>query len=56
MRDKEKQLLEPKYLGKELVLENISFSWKAGSKALDNCSFTIPSPGLWMIVGGYGSG
>ena len=56
MRAQEKQLLEPKYLGKGLVLENISFSWKAGSKALDNCSFHIPSPGLWMIVGGNGSG
>ena len=56
MRAQENQLLEPKYLGKGLVLENISFSWKAGSKTLDNCSFHIPSPGLWMIVGGNGSG
>jgi len=56
MRAHEKQLLEPNYLGKGLVLENISFSWKPGSKALDNCSLTIPRPGLWMIVGGNGSG
>ena len=56
MRAQEKQILESRYLGKGLVLENISFSWKAGSKALDKCSFTIPRPGLWMIVGGNGSG
>ena len=48
--------LEKKDEDKGLVLENISFSWKPGNKALNNCTFSIPRPGLWMIVGGNGSG
>ncbi len=41
---------------KQLILKNISYSWKSGSKALDKCSFSIPGPGFWMLVGGNGSG
>ncbi len=39
-----------------LFLEDVSYSWKAGIKALDHCSFSIPGPGLWMLVGANGSG
>ncbi len=56
MLGKAHKSLGAKYLGHGLVLENISFSWKAGNKALENCTFSIPRPGLWMIVGGNGSG
>ena len=41
---------------KLLDLKNINFSWPLGEKALDNCSFSIPSSGLWMLVGSNGSG
>ena len=56
MTVKKNKSLEPNYLGKGLVLENISFSWKSVNKALDKCTFSIPRPGLWMIVGANGSG
>ncbi len=39
-----------------LCLDKVSFSWPSGTKALDKCSFSIPRPGLWMIVGINGSG
>ncbi len=39
-----------------LKLEKVSFTWPGGKKALDNCSFSIPGPGLWMLVGSNGSG
>jgi len=39
-----------------LNLDKVSFSWPSGVKALDNCSFSIPRPGLWMLVGSNGSG
>ena len=39
-----------------LKLENVSFSWPAGPKIIDQCSFSIESPGLWMLVGKNGSG
>ncbi len=39
-----------------LEIENISFTWPSGEKALTNCSFSIPGPGLWMLVGRNGSG
>jgi|ETN01SMinimDraft_1059929.scaffolds.fasta_scaffold07918_4 energy-coupling factor transport system ATP-binding protein len=37
-------------------LEKVSFSWPSGIKALDQCSLSIPSSGLWMLVGANGSG
>tara|TARA_Y100001968_G_C19244072_1_gene660951 strand:- start:61 stop:774 length:714 start_codon:yes stop_codon:yes gene_type:complete len=39
-----------------LYLDRVCFSWPNGSKALDECSFSIKKPGLWMIVGKNGSG
>lgn len=39
-----------------LILQNASFSWPSGIKALDQCSFSIPGPGIWMLVGSNGSG
>ncbi len=56
MQDNKGKSLEKKDKDTGLVLENISFSWKEGNKALNNCTFSIPRPGLWMIVGGNGSG
>ncbi len=40
----------------QLTLENVCFTWPCGTKALDQCSFSIPGPGLWMLVGSNGSG
>ena len=39
-----------------LKFERVSFSWPCGTKALDRCSFQVPGPGLWMLVGSNGSG
>ncbi|MGC6482066.1 MAG: ABC transporter ATP-binding protein [Synechococcus sp.] len=39
-----------------LRLDRVSYCWPNGTRALDQCSFTIPSPGLWMLVGRNGSG
>ncbi len=39
-----------------LIVDKVSFAWPSGNKALNNCSFSINSPGLWMIVGSNGSG
>lgn len=39
-----------------LSFERVSFSWPCGTKALDRCSFRVPGPGLWMLVGSNGSG
>lgn len=39
-----------------LRCEQLNFKWATGRKALNNCSFSIPRPGLWMIVGSNGSG
>jgi len=39
-----------------LKFDRVSFSWPCGTKALDRCSFQIPGPGLWMLVGSNGSG
>ncbi len=39
-----------------LKFDQVSFSWPNGSKVLDQCSFSINKPGLWMLVGKNGSG
>ncbi len=39
-----------------LRFQKVCFSWPSGEKALDNCTFSIPGPGLWMLVGANGSG
>ena len=40
----------------DLKFENVSFSWPNGVKVLNQCSFSIEEPGLWMLVGENGSG
>ncbi|MBL6798312.1 MAG: ABC transporter ATP-binding protein [Synechococcus sp. BS307-5m-G39] len=39
-----------------LRFDRVSFCWPCGTKALDQCSIQIRSPGLWMLVGSNGSG
>jgi len=39
-----------------LVANRLGFTWPTGHRALDHCSFSIPRPGLWMLVGGNGCG
>ena len=39
-----------------LVFDRVSFSWPTGTRALHQCSFSLPGPGLWMLVGSNGSG
>ena len=39
-----------------LTVERLGFAWPNGRTALNHCTFQIPSPGLWMLVGSNGSG
>ena len=39
-----------------LEFDKVSFSWPNGVNVIDQCSFSIEKPGLWMIVGKNGSG
>ncbi len=39
-----------------LTVERLGFAWPNGLTALNHCSFQIPKPGLWMLVGSNGSG
>ena len=39
-----------------LEFDQVSFSWPNGVKVLDQCSFSIAKPDLWMLVGENGSG
>ncbi len=39
-----------------LKFEQVSFSWPNGVNVIDQCSFSILKPGLWMLVGENGSG
>ena len=39
-----------------LGFENVSFSWPNGVNVINQCSFSIKKPGLWMLVGENGSG
>ncbi len=39
-----------------LEFHNVSFSWPNGVKVINQCSFRIEKPGLWMLVGENGSG
>ena len=39
-----------------LEFDKVSFSWPNGAKVIDQCSFSIFKPGLWMLVGENGSG
>ncbi|WP_320675580.1 ABC transporter ATP-binding protein [Prochlorococcus sp. MIT 1300] len=40
----------------QLFLRKVTFAWPSGKKALVDCSFDIPGPGLWMLVGSNGCG
>ena len=40
---------------KPLTIERLRYRWPNGNSALERCSFSIPCPGLWMLVGGNGS-
>ena len=39
-----------------LQFDRVSVRWPGGTLALNQCSFTLPGPGLWMLVGSNGSG
>ncbi len=39
-----------------LEFNKVSFSWPNGAKVIDQCSFSIKKPGLWMLVGRNGCG
>ena len=39
-----------------LEFDNVSFSWPNGVNIIDQLSFSIVKPGLWMLVGENGSG
>ena len=39
-----------------LEFHKVSFSWPCGVNVIDQLSFSIVKPGLWMIVGENGSG
>ena len=39
-----------------LEFDQVSFSWPNGVNVIDQCSFSIVKPGLWMLVGENGSG
>lgn len=39
-----------------LVVDGLDFCWAPDRPALRACSFRIPRPGLWMLVGSNGSG
>ena len=38
------------------MVEGLGFRWDGGRTALAACNLTIPSSGLWMLVGSNGSG
>jgi energy-coupling factor transport system ATP-binding protein len=48
--------LEPTTWSGYLEFDQVSFSWPNGVKVIDQCSFSIVKPGLWMLVGANGSG
>ena len=39
-----------------LEFDQVSFSWPNGVNVINQCSFSIKKPGLWMLVGENGSG
>ena len=39
-----------------LEFDQVSFCWPNGVNVVDQCSFLIEKPGLWMLVGANGSG
>ena len=47
--------MKPTELG-NLEFDKVSFSWANGVNVINQCSFSIEKPGLWMLVGENGSG
>ena len=41
---------------RDFEFDNVSFSWPNGVKVINQCSFVLEKPGLWMLVGENGSG
>ncbi len=48
--------MEPTTWSGYLEFDQVSFSWPNGVNVIDQCSFSIIKPGLWMLVGENGSG
>ena len=48
--------MEPTNWSGYLEFDQVSFSWPNGVNVIDQCSFAIIKPGLWMLVGENGSG
>ena len=48
--------MEPTTWSGYLEFDQVSFSWPNGVNVIDQCSFSIVKPGLWMLVGKNGSG
>ena len=41
----------------DFAFDKVTFAWtKNGANVIDQCSFSIKKPGLWMVVGKNGSG
>ena len=40
----------------DLEFDQVSFSWANGVNVINQCTFSITKPGLWMLVGENGSG
>ena len=47
--------MKPNKFG-DLEFDKVSFAWPNGVKVIDQCSFSIEQPGLWMLVGANGTG
>ena len=48
--------MEPTTWSGYLEFDQVSFSWPNGVNVIDQCSFSLIKPGLWMLVGENGSG
>ena len=48
--------MEPTTWSGYLEFDQVSFSWPNGVNVINQCSFSIVKPGLWMLVGKNGSG
>ena len=48
--------MEPTTWSGYLEFDQVSFSWPNGVNVINQCSFSIVKPGLWMLVGENGSG
>ena len=48
--------MEPTTWSGYLEFDQVSFSWPNAVNVINQCSFSIVKPGLWMLVGENGSG